>query len=59
MFKAITLYFLEKKITENRIKGERWDSNPQPLEPQSNALPLSYTHLEINGMKKLLEQEDF
>ena len=24
--------------------GERGDSNPQPLEPQSSALPLSYAH---------------
>ena len=24
--------------------GERWDSNPQRLEPQSSALPLSYNH---------------
>src|SRR5574337_529973 len=24
--------------------GERRDSNPQPLEPQSSALPLSYAH---------------
>src|SRR5439155_25022662 len=25
-------------------QGECWDLNPQPLEPQSNALPLRYTH---------------
>lgn len=29
---------------ENIILGERRDSNPQPLDPQSSALPLSYAH---------------
>ena len=51
--KDICLFFLiskvlisavKKSLNRNVIKGERWDSNPQPLEPQSNALPLSYTH---------------
>ena len=26
------------------MKGDRWDSNPQPSEPQSDAPPLSYDH---------------
>ena len=54
-----TRYNLEKRPTKmgaqralmgtnlsfsERVGGDRGDLNPQPLEPQSSALPLSYGH---------------
>lgn len=36
--------FLASKKNDCSIWGGRWDLNPQPLVPQTSALPLSYYH---------------
>lgn len=39
--------------------GERWDLNPQPPEPQSGALPLSYVHhINIYGVREWIRTTD-
>src|SRR6266576_2081406 len=54
MYRGFHHSLVTNHYSPSRKKGGRRDSNPQPPEPQSGALPLSYGHHKFNAFEYII-----